>query len=431
MKPSPSSLDPLQETSGRFDRRNFIINITEGALWVSGASLLSAQTVLPAFITNLGAGNFEVGLLGVVLWVGLFLPQIISARYSQRFVRKKPWAIGFGLAQRIAVLSIAVFTFVLNPSPPYHMLWYFFILYTLNQVLLGLSTPVWFDMYAKLTPVRVRGRFTGIRNSVAGIGSFACGVLLTYLLDRGGFPFGYAIAFGVAFSLQFISIVLQFWLVEEYPSRIVEAQTFSAFLHGLPAVLRSDRNYSRFLAGSAFLILGTMPLGFFTVYAIRELNATAGTIGEFTLIMVLGQMVGAILIGIIADRIGNKHALLSAGAAMLCASGLALVLPSLSLYKAVFFFVGINLGSELMTRFNFALECSPVEQRPIYIGLMNTILAPLYLSGFAAGWISEIFGYRTLFAISALISVMALVVLMLSVHDPRSTEIPRQELSRG
>ena len=61
-------------------RRNFRINVTEGALFVAGGTFISSQTVLPALVAKLGGSNVAVGSVAVILWVGLFLPQIFSAR---------------------------------------------------------------------------------------------------------------------------------------------------------------------------------------------------------------------------------------------------------------------------------------------------------------------------------------------------------------
>jgi len=126
-----------------------------------------------------------------------------------------------------------------------------------------------------------------------------------------------------------------------------------------------------------------------------------------------------VTIGYVADKRGNKVALLLAGAAALAATLVALVSPGVWMFYFVFLFAGVNLGTELMARYNLAVEYGPPEQRSTYIGLMNTVLAPFYLSGIAAGWIVDKFGFTPMFLISLLFSVAGLYVLARRVVDPR------------
>jgi MFS family permease len=353
----------------------------------------------------------------VVLWVGLFLPQIFAARITQTLPWKKPWSVGVGLAQRLVILAIGLLILAFGTSP--HALTVFLLLFALNQLLMGVATPGWFDMYIKLTPIESRGRATGWRNAFAGVGAFACGSALTWLLAAFGFPVNYGIAFLAAFAFQIVSIVLQMRLVEELPSKTLPRQPVFEYLRELPGLFRQNRGFRSFIIASIFLILATMPLVFFTVYGLRRFQAHENVVGEFTLAMITGQVLGAVMTGYVADRYGNLRALVCASLALFFASVWALLAPTLVLFEIVFVLVGVNLGSELMLRYNLAVEFGPVERRSTYIGLMNTVLAPFYLAGLLAGWVSDVLGYHALFAIGAASSLAGIVLLVTTVKDPR------------
>lgn len=400
-------------------RRNFLLNLFEGALFIAGSSFISSQTVLPALVTRLGGGNVAVGAVGVILWVGLFLPQLFAARYAQTLPWKKRWAVGFGALQRIVVLLIAVMLPLAAGATPFVALTLFFVLFTLLQVLTGISTPGWFDLFAKLTPVRRRGRLAGMRNSLGGLGGLLCGMLLTVMLAVFPFPWSYAAAFLAAALMQWGSLGLQMGLVEERPSPVMPPTRLSEYIAQLRIVLKANREFRVFLFSSAFLILATIPTGFFTVYALRRFHAEESIVGEFTLTMVAVQVVSALVNGYLADRYGNRVAVILAGTAMLLASLWAFLAPGLAAFHIVFVFVGMNLGSELMARYNMSVEYGPVEQRSTYIGLMNTLLSPVYLFGLAAGWVSDLFGYETLFLLGAIASVTGLALFVFRVRDPR------------
>jgi MFS family permease len=295
------------------------------------------------------------------------------------------------------------------------------IFYALGQLVLGITTPGWFDLFAKVSPLRSRGRLIGLRNSIAGGASFLCGLALTWMLATFTFPFNYSLAFLCAFILQTFSVIVQSNLIEEHPSEVVPRRPLRNYLGHLPRVLKENARFRGFMVMSAFLVLATMPVGFFTVYALNRFGGSESVVGEFTLAMVAVQVVSAFGNGYLADHYGHKIALVCAAAGLLCASLTAVLAPSLGWFMLVYVFLGVNLGSELMLRYNMSIEYGPPGQRSTYVGLMNTVLAPLYLSSIAGGWISDAFGYHTVFLAGAAASVIGIAFLILQVEDPHRT----------
>ncbi len=410
----------------QIERRNFILNFLEGAFYTSSGALISPQTVLPALVVKLGGSNVAVGAVSVVMWVGLFLPQIFSARYVETLPWKKPWAIKFGAAQRAMVLLLCVSLFALGEHHPATVLFLFFVFYTLNQVLLGVTTPGWFDMFAKMVPTRRRGRLVGLRSSLGGAGAFCCGLILTWLLANVAFPYNFAVAFGLAFVLQGLSLLVQTHLIEAEPSPVVARRPMFAYVRELPHVLRANKAFTTFLVAAIFQVLAATPAGFYTVYALNEFRASESFVGTFTLAMVLAQVTASFGIGFLADRYGNKTALVIAAAALFCANVWSLLAPSVGWFVAVYLFLGVNLGTEILSRYNIAVEYAPPAQRSTYVGLMNTLLAPFYLAGLLAGEISDQFGYRPVLWVGAFASLIGFWLMIRRVQDPRAQEFTMQ-----
>jgi MFS family permease len=409
---------PVIDTT--FDKRNYLLNAAEGALFISSGAFLSAQTVLPALVTRLGGTNVEVGALSVLVYAGLFLPQIFAARYVETLPRKKPWTMVFGMLHRSVVLIIGLVVMVFGGSDSRLALWLFLSLYLLQQILTGIATPGWFDLFAKLTPTNRRGRLIGIRTSIGGASAFVGSLALTWIFSRFEFPTSYALAFFFGFALQLSSWIVQFNLVEPEQSRTVQRRPMFAFLRAIPGVLRQNKAFGNFLGSSALLIVATMPVGFFTVYALKHFGAPEAVVGEFTLTIVAVQVVSALVNGYVADRFGNKAVLVIAAVCMLCASVVAVVASTLALYRMVFVFLGITLGSEVMARYNISVEYGPAEQRSTYIGMMNTLLAPFYFSGLLGGYLSDTVGFPLMFIIGGLFSLLGISLLLLKVQDPYS-----------
>ena len=419
------------DRSRRSERHNLVLNTIEGALFVSGSAFISPQTVLPALVVRLGGSNVAVGAITVVLYFALFLPQLFAARYVETLPWKKPWAVRVGGLQRIINLLIGLSVLLFGARTPHVALACFFGFFILNQVLAGIATPGWFDLFAKLTPLKKRGRLSGFRSSLGGIGAFLCGLVLTSLLFYVSFPANYAIAFFLAFILQGSSVLVQMKLIEEAPSRTVPKRPMFDFLRQLPVVLGGNKEFRNFMIACALLIIGSMPAGFFVVHALRQFKADEAIVGQFTLSMVAVQVVSALVTGVITDRYGNKIVLTGAAVAMLCATTAAIVVPTAGWFMLVFLLLGINIGAELMARHNLAIEYGPPEKRSTYIGLMNTALAPFYLSSLLGGFLSDAFGYHAMFGVGIVFSLAGILFLAFHVQEPRLLQVPSSGGSPG
>jgi len=415
----------MGELQEQYDRKNYRLNLAEGVLYISSAAFISVQIVLPALIERLGGGNVIVGILPVVVYVGLFLPQVFAARYVETLLWKKGWTLRYGFLQRMMTLLIALAVLFFGSSWPTAALVLFLVFFSLHYVFAGIGTPAWFDLFTRITPLRKRGRLAGFRSSLGGVSAFLCGLVLTWLLATFDFPLNYALGFFIAFGLQMSSLLVQMSMVEVEPSRAMDRRPVFTYLQRLPEVFRSNGDFRQFIISSAFLIVANMPIGFFTVYALKNFSADEAMVGQFTLSMLLTQAVSALISGFIVDRYGNKRALIIAACGMLGATLWALAAPTLGWFRLVYMFLGVNVGTELMARYNISAEYGPAEQRPRYVALMNTVLAPVYFSAMAGGIISNAFGYQTLFVVSAAFSLVGLFLLVTRVRDPRQSAVVR------
>ncbi len=413
----------MSSVEQKIEQHNLAWNIAEGAVYISSSAFVSPQTVIPALLARLGGTNVEIGMISVLTYVGLYIPQLFAARYVETRPWKKPWSITFGSAQRVIILLLGLLVLFFGASGSGWTLTIFLVLFFLNSIMAGITTPGWFDMFAKMTSPKKRGRLVGIRNSLGGLGAFIGGFVLTWLLVTFSFPVNYAVGFFIAFVLQFTSIYVQTRLIEKDPSPVVEARKLSSYLTELPRLLKQNKQFTRFLIASAFLIIAMVPSGFFTVYVLRDFHADESIVGTYTLAMVAIQVVSAAAIGIVADKWGGKLALLMTSGSMLLSSVWAFLAPSPGWFIVVYVFFGITLGAEMMVRFNMAIEYCPPQLRSMFIGLMNTILAPFYMAGLAGGVLSDLVGYKGVFLFGIAASVIGIYILVRHVPDPRRATV--------
>ena len=90
---------------------------------------------------------------------------------------------------------------------------------------------------------------------------------------------------------------------------------------------------------------------------------------------------------------------------------------------ATFCLLGVAMSAESVSRMNIILEFCAPEDRPTYIGLTNTLLAPgrtlaPILGGALATWLAA--GYRGMFVVAGFISLLGGVLLAFWVKEPRT-----------
>jgi MFS family permease len=283
-----------------------------------------------------------------------------------------------------------------------------------------MATPAWYAMIAKVIPVHRRGLWSGLGRSLGAFLGIAGASASGRILAAWAFPRN----FGFSFILAFVSAAIS-WsglaLTREPASPTTRAHTgLRHYLRRLPGILRRDANYVRFLIGRSVANLGFMAGGFFMVYGKENIEGALGQVGLLTAILVGTQAVMNLLWGLVGDRKGHKAVLCGAAFSMALAALVAWVASSPIWLWATFLLLGVAMSADSVSRMNIILEFCAPEDRPTYIGLTNTLLAPgrtlgPILGGVLATWV----GYRGMFVVAALVSALGGVLLALTVQEPR------------
>lgn len=375
------------------------------------------QVVFPALVTKLGGGNVAVGAIPVLVYLCYFLPQVFAGNHAGRSPYRRPWVLSAGIVQRVQILILSIMIVLLGKDFPTVTLVLFFVSFGVNQIVAGLSSPQWFDFVAKTTLPEQRGRLMGGRSSVGALLGFVNGAVLTTFLTYFSFPWDYGATFFLAFLYQIASWLVLRKVSGEQPSEIVPPIPLASLFGRVSDLLRSDRRFWLFLVASALSVIGLMPAGFFAVAALKRFSLPDSYVGFFTMTFLAAQILFGGLLGWVADRKGHKSILLVCAAAMMAASTISMFAQSHLWFFMVFLLVGMLMGMEMITRYNFASECADATTRPLYIGIMNAWLAPFYLSSLVGGWLSDLAGYNFVFVAGGLFSLAGLLLLT-RISDP-------------
>jgi MFS family permease len=401
-------------------KRNFFINTFDGAIYSFAMSFVALTTVMPVFVKNVTGSNIYVGLIPVLWTIGFNFPQIVMANYVRRLPFKKPLLLITALAQRLPWLFLGIFSwFFISNTPQWLLVVLFLTLFLLAAVCGSLNLPGWFDLVAKLTPVRLRGRLFASRSLIGALLGILGGLTVKYVLDNVAYPYSFSILFFAAFIIMMISYVLLFFLKENIPNAQQEHIPYIEFFRRIPLLIKSKKNYRNYLIADAMLISSLMADAFFTLNAINKFSLSEASAGIFTIIMMSSVIIGNFLFGYLADKHGHKLNLFLAALTSFSACIIALVAPNPFLYSAVFVFAASTTALLQLSRLSIIAELCEEDDRPSYIAITNMITSPFILLGVAGGWLANLYGYDFVFIIAAFFAMISLFWFSRKVIEPR------------
>ena len=421
----------LSAAAQRHLRRNFSLGLANGALFNLSASLLDPSLVLTWLASQLTSSNFLIGLVMPINQGGWFLPQLLVSGYLQGRKRKLPVYVAMSVPRALCWASMALALFLINDQRVLLIL--FYILLTVYSLADGTAGLPFMDVVAKAIPPTRRGAFFGWRRFVGGILALGGSLVVKHVLDerRGlAFPHSFGVLFLLA-SLTMSAAMSCFGLVVEPVEPVLnQSMALSGQVKRALHLPRRDANYGRLLGMRLLAAAAGMAIPFYIVYAKRVLGVSAGMVGVYLIWATLAGIASTLIWGRISDRRGNRRVILLASLVGLSMPLAALFIPLLvgwqpsmaayvpSAFAIVFalstvFQMGLMIGYH-----NYLLDIAPAEDRPLYIGLANTLTGLTMLVSAVGGLIVDLAGLAVLFWVAAAFYAGALL-LAGGLREPR------------
>ncbi|MEZ4734355.1 MAG: MFS transporter [Caldilineaceae bacterium] len=419
-------VDPARE---RVYRRNFVYFLTDNLLFTVAMGIIGATTVIPDFVRNLTDSEILIGLSGSLFTIGFTLPQLLVARYIVRYARKKWWFVGPNIPVRFVILLFALLTMWLGKDQPHLILLAFFICYSIAAIGDGLVGVPWADLAATCLNNRWRARMFGLTTVATGVIMLLAAPLIGVVLGEQGpaFPNNYALLFGIS-GLLFVLSILPGIFFHELPGgkAVEQVPALSEFLPDLGRLLRNDGPFRAFIAVRMGTNLFMMAAPFYVGYATVDLGLSSQVAVPVLLAMqTIGSLAGALAYTWLGERNNLLYIRLALGAAALLpiSALLAGLVGPLPLYIG-FLLSGLANGSNLFAGYlNWVVGYAHADQRPLYVGLSNTVSAVVsLLAPVIGGTIAQSLGYRPLFAVSLVMALSTLFVTLRFLRDAPPTE---------
>jgi MFS family permease len=419
-RPAPAGETAYTRAIERHRSWNFFANVADLAFFNLAMSFVFASTVLPLYASRLVASAVLIGLIPAIHDVSMYLPQIVVARHAEGLSRKKPFVVAVSVFERIPYLFVAVVALFRPGAPPL----FSYVLLAASLLVArgagGVASPAWRAMLGKVIHPDRLGLLFGLGSASGALFGILGAVLVRHILAATPYPTSFGLLFLLCFAAHVFSWTFVALVREPARKPTVENPPFGRYIRDLPAVFRGNPHYTRFLASQALLIFGAMSAGFYIVYARQRFAVDEAYAGTVTLFVLLGQSVAMPLFGLMADRLGHKRQNQLGGLLGVAAVVLALALRGPVLLPLVFVLSNFSLVATRLSRMSLTMEFGAGDRMPTFSALANTILAfPTLLAPVVGGWIIDLAGFHTTFAVALCASAAGFLLLTFGVADPR------------
>jgi MFS family permease len=421
MKSDTFNAPPSSDLTKHF-RFNVFAGVLDGGFFGFALGFASFFTVVPLFVNTLTSSAILIGLIPALHIIGWQLPQLFTAGYVSRLKHYKPMVLLMTLQERVPFLALAVLAWFSHSLNPTLVLVLVFILLAVRGLGGGLTATAWQSMIAKIIAPRHRGKFFGLQSAAANLfasaGALGAGIVLVRVESPANFALCFFIAsVSMGISWFFLSLVRE----SNHTVQTTSAHT-SSILKQAGHVLGRDKNFSWFVIARTFSQFATMASAFYTIYAVRMFNMSAETAGVMTSVLFITQVIANPIMGALGDRVGHRSILILGTLSALSAALLAWIAPALEWFFLVFILTGITGVALWTTSIAMTLEFGTENDRPVYVGLANTLIAPATIAApIIGGAVADTFGFGMTFLFSSVCAAIATAILHFYMHDVHST----------
>jgi MFS family permease len=413
-------------------RHNALVNVLDGAFFGLAMGFASFVTVLPLYVRTLTNSAILIGLIPAIHSVGWHLPQLFTARQVARQKQYKPMVLFWTIQERLPFLVLALVAWSMPRRGIQSTLWITYILLIWQGLGSGLTATPWQSMIAKIIPGDRRGTFLGTQTAAADLLASLGAVGAGYILKQMDSPLDFTLCFLITSAAMVVSwlFLAQTHEPDTIPDELPAAM--SDYWSYLGEILRRDHRFRWFLIARVTSQVAIMGSAFYSVFAVSQLGASELSVGYMTAVLLAIQIFSNPVMGWLGDRWSQRGVMEIGLLAAILSCLLAWKAPNPNWFYLVFALFGIantavwTIGIAMIMRFGSDTD------RPAYIGLANTLVAPAtFLAPFLGGWLADLTGYPAAFIASAAGGLAAFSIFHWLVRDPSALSIQLHEREVG
>jgi MFS family permease len=412
-------LSPIEANVRKHLRFNFLIGLFDGGFFGLGMGFASFSAIIPLFVHHLTESALLIGLVPAIHNMGWQMPQLLMASWVSRARRYKSLTLWMTIHERLPFLGLALVALLVPHSPKSTILVFTFLMLIWQGLGAGFAANPWTNLISKVIPGELHGTFFGAQaaafNGLAGVSALAASLIL----EKVGGPFD----FSICFALTFVCMVGSFGFLaatREADSTPAQEDKPRALWGKSTVILRRDSNFRAFLAVRVLSQFAGMAFAFYVIYGVRQYGMSDAAAAVLVTILLVGQVVLSPIMGRLGDRWSHRGVMSIGALGAALSALLAWKATSPSWFYAIFALEAVAVVAIWTIPLALSVSFARDEaERPLYIGLANTVPAPAaILAPAIGGWIADAAGFGTMFALSATSALFMAGLLWFTVKDP-------------
>ncbi len=401
-------------------RYNVTVNLLDGAFFGFALGFSSFSAFIPIFVSRMTDSAILFGLVPAMHSVGWQFPQLFTAGWVSRLRRYKPFVILMTTQERIPFFGLAAVAWFLPELGKQNAPIITFLLLAWQGLGGGFTANAWTSMISKVIPTEIRGTFFGAQaaaaNALLSVGSVLAGILLAKVSDRYDFSLLFLLA-GIMMAVSWGFLALTREPVDH--EKQIPLKT-APFWQGTRTLLRRDANFRWFLATRLLAQVATMGFAFYIIYGVKHFGMDEITAGILYATLTFVQIIVNPLMGWAGDRWGHRRIMAIRAIATALSGLLAWFAPAIGWFYPIMILTALASVAIWTLGLAMTVEFGTEAERPIYIGMANTLVAPAaILAPLFGGWLADTAGYQATFLASAAGGVCMAIVLYFLVKDPQ------------
>jgi MFS family permease len=439
---APPAAPSPEEAEAAYERfvwknlpRNFAGHFMHGMLGMTGFRLFNAPTFLPAYLHLLSGSDFMVGLGQSLQQLGGVVSPVIGATQIEHRKRVLPVAMLMGTLMRVQILGVALAGFFLHGTAALVAILFFLFLLGLFS---GPQSVAFQLLLAKVIPIARRGRLQALRNVTGGaIAAALAWFAGRYLIQRNVLGNGYSTTFLLAFVLTSLGLTaLRLLMREPEPPTVREKARLVDRIRDFPALFAADRSFAFFMLAHTLATAGRVAAPFYILFAGHSMALDGANLGLVSLAFLGADTVTNMGWGFAGDRFGFRSTFIASLLLWIAATVLLVVAPMFpgagpgapggfdlgvhGLIFCAFFGLGAAQSGFQMSSQTMVLEFGVRDDIAMRLALTTTAQGAMSALGpLAGGIIASTLGYSVLFGTSISFLIVALLVLIVLVDEPR------------
>ncbi|MGI6704699.1 MAG: MFS transporter [Clostridia bacterium] len=400
----------------KYQRTNFISMAAEGGLYQIAAKFWDTSTVVPLFLAAYAGSMTVVGLASTLSMCASVVMAFLFGMYAWRIKDLTRFQFYVLLLRGLPFLLAPIV--IWTPSPSVAVI-AFLVIYTIFNGSTGIIGVSWWDIMGRTIPQENRGRLIGLQQIGAGIGGLVTGVAIKAILgsQRIGDPLRFGILFAGVGLFGLLSALVMARVKDPHRKPGEPTGSPLRYMGQFRKLLSANAEYRRalLLQAAHYVLFYTIP--YLIVFEKEHFALNDGQVSTLVFLQIIGTLLGGLLWGELSKRRGNtgviRVTLTVSLLLMLTVIGCSFINNPLAAPMGILSGISLAAGACQMAFLynrNYLIDITDEENRAVYFVMNSTLLFPFSFISVICGAVADAFGFRPVFILGALATLVCLVV---------------------